>query len=285
MHSISATLILLAFAVFAAPIHARPGPPTAKLEIVLPPSAAVGDVVTAEIVVDLSGATLGAYSLDLSCDPGVLEIVDILGGATLEFSSPPTRSWADCEASFNAFQTQGAPTGRVSVARAQIRVLGDTRATRTTICSSSRSLFDSETRRIGDPDPACEDLTVVPTPEPLDFYPVTPCRVLNTLGAEGPAIQAGNERVFGIRGRCQIPATARAISGVISVVRPSEPGFVTAFPADELLPVVSAVNFRAGGVTNNNLFLKLASGGSGDIRIFSPTGVLDLILDVNGYFE
>ncbi len=285
MRSIYATLILLAAATFSAPVHAGPAPPAARLEIVLPPLAAPGDIVTVEIVVDVTDGTLGAYSLDLSCDPGVLAIVEILGGTNSEFASSPTRAWTDCEASFNAFQTQGAPTGRVSVARAQVRIREETVVTRTTICLSSRSLFDADTRRIGNPAPACEELNITPEANPLNFYPVTPCRVLNTLGAEGPSIQAGTERVFGVGGRCNVPDTARAISGIISVVNPSEPGFVTAFPADELLPVVSAVNFPAGGVTNNNLFLKLASDGSGAIRAFSPTGVLDLILDVNGYFK
>lgn len=126
---------------------------------------------------------------------------------------------------------------------------------------------------------------------PLDFYSITPCRVFNTLTDNGPGgggpeqIFAGVERVFAVGGNCGVPTTARAVSGILSVVNPSQAGFVTAFPADDLLPVVSAVNFGVGGITNNNAFLKLASNGTGNLRIFSPTGTLDLVLDVNGYFE
>ncbi len=128
-------------------------------------------------------------------------------------------------------------------------------------------------------------------PGPLDFYTVTPCRSINTFSDPGPGggapeqIIGGVERVFPVGGTCGIPSTARAVSAIITVVNPTVGGFITPFPADGLRPVVSAVNFGVGGVINNNAFIKLASNGTGNIRIFSPTGTLHLIIDVNGYFE
>lgn len=127
---------------------------------------------------------------------------------------------------------------------------------------------------------------------PLDFMGVTPCRLIDTrfdtpLGGGPPTqMQPAVERAFVVTGAgspCGIPDTAEAISATISVVAPVAAGFVTLFPGDELLPTVSSVNFGVGGVTNNNLFLKLSA--SGTVRAYSPTGPNDIILDVNGYFQ
>lgn len=146
------------------------------------------------------------------------------------------------------------------------------------------------------------DPTPTPTPEPtptagptpvdgLDFYGITPCRVINTIvdipqggGAPAPLL-AGVEREFPVAERCGIPATARAIAGIVTVVQPTANGFVTLWPADESRPTVSAVNFESGDIMNNNLMLKLAQDESGAIRAFLPVGATDLIFDVNGYFE
>lgn len=127
---------------------------------------------------------------------------------------------------------------------------------------------------------------------PLDFMTITPCRLVDTrfdtpLGGGAPTqMQPGVERAFvaaGAGSPCGIPDTAEAVSATISVVNPAAAGFVTLFPGDELLPPVSAVNFGVGGVTNNNLFLKLSA--SGTVRAYTPTGPNDIILDVNGYFQ
>ena len=71
----------------------------------------------------------------------------------------------------------------------------------------------------------------------------------------------------------------------MSVVAPTTAGFVTLFPADESLPTVSAVNYTAGAIVNNNLLLKLSSDGGGEIESYVPVGQTHMIFDVNGYFE
>lgn len=128
---------------------------------------------------------------------------------------------------------------------------------------------------------------------PLMMYPLpAPCRAVDTrfdtpISGGSPAqMQAGVERAFVVAGAgsaCGVPADAQALSATITVVAPAAAGFVTLFPADELLPGVSSINFPAGGVTNNNLFLKLSA--SGTVRAYTPTGPNDIILDVNGYFR
>lgn len=127
---------------------------------------------------------------------------------------------------------------------------------------------------------------------PLDYYPLAaPCRALDTRfdtplgGGAAAQMQGGDERAFIVAGAgsaCGVPADAEAVSATVTVVNPAAGGFLTLFPGDELLPGVSSVNFPAGGVTNNNLFLKLSA--SGTIRGYTPTGPIHTILDINGYF-
>lgn len=126
-----------------------------------------------------------------------------------------------------------------------------------------------------------------PSPDAgLRFHPIEPCRVIDTrLGPGAERLAASGERVFALVGSCGIPATAGAVSGVVTVIRPTEAGYLTLFPADEPRPLVSAVNFGAGMVRNNNLFLKTSSDGSAGIRAWVPTGETDFVLDVTGYFE
>lgn len=132
-----------------------------------------------------------------------------------------------------------------------------------------------------------------PTPPPggLDFHPITPCRSIHTITDAGPSggapapLYAGIEREFPVAGRCGVPTTAKAVAAVVSAVNPTLDGFLTVFPADQARPEVSALNFTAGGVTNNNILLALASDGSGKIRAYTPVGQTDFIFDLTGYFE
>ena len=61
--------------------------------------------------------------------------------------------------------------------------------------------------------------------------------------------------------------------------------FRTARDVRLVAPLVSSINFRAGGVTNNNMFLKLSSDGLGRFRAFLASGSTHFIFDVNGYFS
>lgn len=132
-----------------------------------------------------------------------------------------------------------------------------------------------------------------PTPDSggLDFHALAPCRSINTITDPGPSggtpqpLQGGVEREFTITNSCGVPATAKAVAAVLSAVNPTAAGFITLFPANQARPGVSAVNFPAGGVTNNNIMLPLATDGSGTIRAYAPTGQTHFIFDLTGYFE
>jgi hypothetical protein len=128
-----------------------------------------------------------------------------------------------------------------------------------------------------------------------DFYTVTPCRLLDTRLPSnqlppgpygGPALPPTGERVLVAAGRCGIPATAKAVSLNVTVAVASSQGHLRFFPGDATPPVASVVNFAAGQTRANNAIVKLASSGSATFAFRNyASGNIDVVIDVNGYFE
>jgi hypothetical protein len=122
----------------------------------------------------------------------------------------------------------------------------------------------------------------------LSFYPLTPCRLVDTRGPTGtfggPALVAGAERVFPLAGRCGIPPTARAVAVNVAVVAPNGPGNLTVHPGGTALPLASTINYRAGQTRANNALALL--GVAGDLRVMcgQASGSVHFVLDVTGYF-
>jgi hypothetical protein len=125
---------------------------------------------------------------------------------------------------------------------------------------------------------------------PLDFYTLTPCRLLDTRLAAGPyggpAVAAGGERVVTAALQCGIPAGAKAISTNVTAVTPAAVGNLRFFPGDGVAPNASTLNFTAGVSRANNTIVMLASSGSGTLAVRnSSTASVHVVIDVNGYFE
>ena len=118
----------------------------------------------------------------------------------------------------------------------------------------------------------------------LDFFTVTPCRVVDTRSGGGP-VAAGVDRTFTIvGGTCAVPATARAVSLNVAVTEPTAGGNVRLFPTGAVAPVVSTINYSVGQTRTNNVVVGLSALGELTARC-APSGSTHLILDVNGYFE
>ena len=118
------------------------------------------------------------------------------------------------------------------------------------------------------------------------FYTLPPCRLLDTRGADGPALAAGVTRSFTAAGRCGVPATARAVSVNVTVVNASTGGDLRLFAADLPLPIANALSFGAGQTRSNNAILGLSAGGAFLALSDQPApATVDLIVDVNGYFQ
>ena len=120
----------------------------------------------------------------------------------------------------------------------------------------------------------------------LAFYPLTPCRVVDTRGTAGllggPGLAAVSTRAFPItEGPCTVPEAARAYSLNFTATPKGPLSYLTVWPSGQLQPFVSALNDVAGTVTTNAVIVP--AGANGDIDVFA-TDATDLTIDTNGYF-
>jgi hypothetical protein len=124
----------------------------------------------------------------------------------------------------------------------------------------------------------------------LNFYTLSPCRLLDTRNAfgplGGPALASGSQRVVPATGTCGIPTTAKALALNVTVVTAPGLGSVSLFPGDGV-PAVNVINFGIGQTRADNVVLKLSSSGSGTLGLVStsPAGPVHVLLDVSGYFQ
>jgi hypothetical protein len=128
----------------------------------------------------------------------------------------------------------------------------------------------------------------------LQFYPVTPCRVVDTRKATGPF---GGPSLVGKQVRdfpmlqnttCSLPPTAQAYSLNFAVVPPGPVSYLTAWPADQQQPLVATLNDLTGTITANAAIVPAATTSTqtvdvGDIDVY-VTDNTDLVIDINGYF-
>ncbi|MBI4905112.1 MAG: BACON domain-containing protein [Acidobacteria bacterium] len=125
----------------------------------------------------------------------------------------------------------------------------------------------------------------------LVYYPLTPCRVIDTraeyrtpAGPFGPpTMDARQTRRFRFPASpyCQIPAGAAAYSITITAVPPGPLAFITAWPAGGAQPNVSSINSPAGRVLANSVVLPASPDGSIDVFTYDRT---DFLVDINGYY-
>jgi YVTN family beta-propeller protein len=129
-----------------------------------------------------------------------------------------------------------------------------------------------------------------PTGQTLPFYPMTPCRVIDTRGANGqlggPFLAQSQERDFPVLTSSCIPqgVTPAAYSFNVTVVPyPSgQPlGYLTVWPQGESQPIVSTLNNPRGTTVANGAIVPAGTGGG--IAVY-PSQTTNLVVDINGYF-
>jgi hypothetical protein len=134
----------------------------------------------------------------------------------------------------------------------------------------------------------------------LVYTPVTPCRILDTRpsqGGTGPIAANGTKNFLiwgqttfagqgGAASNCGIVAGSNtaAVAVNFTVVSPTTPGFITAFPFGATRPTAATVNFNAGDVRGNFSIVKNAQSLGSDLSIFSTSNV-DVVGDVVGYYS
>ncbi len=129
-------------------------------------------------------------------------------------------------------------------------------------------------------------------PAPAQFFSLTPCRLADTRNpvgpSGGPALQANSTRTFPVGGLCSVPADARAVALILTVVEETELGDLRLYPAGGILPTASAINFTANQTKANNAVIPLGASGQIAVRCdMAPgsTGSTHFLFDVSGYFR
>ncbi len=122
---------------------------------------------------------------------------------------------------------------------------------------------------------------------PMQYVPVTPCRVVDTRNT-GLPIQGGTFQSFPIQDsgsgqHCGIPSSAAAYSLNVAVVPQGPLGYLTVWPAGGPQPVVATLNSLDGRVKSNAAIVGAGIGGAGSISVFA-SNTTDLVLDIDGYF-
>jgi len=125
-----------------------------------------------------------------------------------------------------------------------------------------------------------------PAASTLQFYPLSPCRVLDTRNPTGtfgaPAVPGGGSRSFPIPSSpCGAPSNSAAYSFNVTVVPHGELGYLTAWPTGVAQPVVSTLNSLDGTVLANAAIVPAGTGGAVS---FFASNTTDVIVDINGYF-
>ena len=116
------------------------------------------------------------------------------------------------------------------------------------------------------------------------FYPLTPCRLLDTRDGPAGPLASGGVRVLDVAGTCGIPASVRSVAVNVTAVAPTTGGEIELYdcaPAD----AAGTVRFNAGGTRANNAIVGLNGNGEVQIRAdLNAPGSTHVVVDVVGYF-
>ncbi len=123
----------------------------------------------------------------------------------------------------------------------------------------------------------------VTDPSALAFYPVTPCRIVDTRsGLGGNYLHAQQPMNFTIGGRCSLPSNAAAFSlNFTALPRTGTLNYLTAWPTGQTMPGTSTLNASTGATTANAALVQ--DGTQGQISVFAYNDT-DLLIDTDGYF-
>jgi hypothetical protein len=133
-------------------------------------------------------------------------------------------------------------------------------------------------------------------PPPEGFTPVVPVRICDTRAASaqvaanqcnhdgGRAGTLGNGtmtvKVGGFNG---VPNTATAVVLNVTATNTTASSYLTVWPAGEVQPFVSNLNWVAGQTVPN--LVEVALDANGSVSIFNFSGAVDLVVDLEGYVD
>ncbi len=203
-----------------------------------------------------------AYSLNVTVVP-----ITTLGYLTI---------WPTGEAQ-PVVSTMNSPDGRVK-ANAAIVPAGTSGAVSVYVTDTTNIILD------------IDGYFATPGSQTYQFYPLTPCRLVDTRQANGdlggPALLAQTPRSFPLLESSCIPSGLNPLAYSLNftvVPNPSgQPlGYLSVWPTGETQPVVSTLNNPTATVVANGAIVPAGTGGAVEVYAYNTT---DLLIDINGYF-
>jgi uncharacterized repeat protein (TIGR01451 family) len=132
--------------------------------------------------------------------------------------------------------------------------------------------------------PGVSDPTNFVVPVSVDFYTLTPCRIIDTR--DSSAIAAGATLTVTATGRCGLPVGAKVLALNVTAVAGTTLGNVVVYPGNLSAPATSTINFSARQIRANSAITGLATNGAGTIAVTNRAAdPVHVILDVTGYFQ
>ena len=120
--------------------------------------------------------------------------------------------------------------------------------------------------------------------------PTPPARVLDTrpesqVGPDATPWTSGTTRDVAVAGVGGVPLDADAVVLNVTVTNTTATSFLSAWPAGAPTPapLVSSLNWAGGQTIANAVTARVGAGGR--ISVFNPSGQVDVIIDVVGYFR
>ena len=129
-----------------------------------------------------------------------------------------------------------------------------------------------------------------PGAQTLEFYPLTPCRLVDTRNPNGPLggprLPAQQERDFPLLVSSCIPSGINPAAYSLNFTAVPNPGgqhlgYLTVWPAGQPQPTVSTLNNPTGTAVANAAIVPAGNGGEVAVYAYNTT---DLLIDINGYF-
>lgn len=120
----------------------------------------------------------------------------------------------------------------------------------------------------------------------LVFYALPPCRVIDSRLDGRPPINSGVVDEVMVAGLCGVPATAKAVAGNLTIISPTNPGYVRVLPSGTATTDASTLNFTPARSPRGNSGV-FALGANGAVTVtptLFPSGTTHFTLDVSGYF-
>ena len=117
------------------------------------------------------------------------------------------------------------------------------------------------------------------------FHPVVPGRIMDTRAGQcGLKMHADERREVLVSGLAGVPSTgAAAVALNVTAASATAASFLTLWPSGSIRPLASNLNVVPGHITANMALVGL--GGSGLVSLYNFGGDVDVVIDVDGWFD